>query len=277
MLKRIVLVMGETPASDVARDYAFALAESEGAQVLGVAGIDLEFIEAPTGGALGADAYKQHMESTLKAQAREAADRLRGRYMVDCRQRQLPFEWLDFEGNPLDALKLAAESSDLLVTGHDVAFRGKLREQLSETLAGLCHMTPRPVIVCGEHDRIARRTLIAYDGGLPSMRALQMFALLELWRGRDVHLVAVADTRAAAERLVDGASRYLEGRECAVGATAIASRVHPTEVLKIEIADRGIGTLVMGAYGHRRLRDRLFGSTTRALLEAPPCALFLYH
>jgi nucleotide-binding universal stress UspA family protein len=48
-------------------------------------------------------------------------------------------------------------------------------------------------------------------------------------------------------------------------------------VVRIEVADRKIGTLVMGAYGHRGFRERLFGSTTTQLVENPPCALFLYH
>ena len=54
-------------------------------------------------------------------------------------------------------------------------------------------------------------------------------------------------------------------------------RMRPAEVLKSEIANRKTRTLVMGAYGHRGFRERLFGSTTRALVENPPCALFLYH
>lgn len=33
----------------------------------------------------------------------------------------------------------------------------------------------------------------------------------------------------------------------------------------------------MGAYGHRGVRDILFGSTMSKLVESPPCALFVYH
>jgi nucleotide-binding universal stress UspA family protein len=70
---------------------------------------------------------------------------------------------------------------------------------------------------------------------------------------------------------------YLRGHGYEVDANPVASRVHPAEVLRIEIADQKIGTLVMGAYGHRGLRELMLGSTTSTLIENPPCALFVYH
>lgn len=80
-----------------------------------------------------------------------------------------------------------------------------------------------------------------------------------------------------AARKTGGAAGYLRSHGYEVDANPIASRVHPAEVLNIEIANRKIGTLVMGAYGHRGFREILFGSTTSALVESPPCALFVYH
>ena len=56
-----------------------------------------------------------------------------------------------------------------------------------------------------------------------------------------------------------------------------ASGADPAAVLRVQVADWKIGTLVMGAYGRRGLRTLLFGSTTNALVTTPPCALFLYH
>lgn len=35
--------------------------------------------------------------------------------------------------------------------------------------------------------------------------------------------------------------------------------------------------LVMGAYGHSRLRERIFGGTTVTMLDAPPCPVLLAH
>jgi nucleotide-binding universal stress UspA family protein len=138
-------------------------------------------------------------------------------------------------------------------------------------------MTPRPLIVCGDEDSGDGDIMIAYDGSLPAMRAVQLFMLLGLWSRHRIHVVAIGIDKAAVERIPTGAVHYLRGRGCDVEVISIATRAHPAEVLRIEVADRKVGTLVMGVYGHRGLRERLFGSTTTQLLEEPPCALFVYH
>jgi nucleotide-binding universal stress UspA family protein len=35
--------------------------------------------------------------------------------------------------------------------------------------------------------------------------------------------------------------------------------------------------LVMGAYGHSRLRERIFGGVTRSMVETPSLPIFLAH
>lgn len=78
-------------------------------------------------------------------------------------------------------------------------------------------------------------------------------------------------------RRANAAANYLRSHGYDVEEIPVASRVHPAEVPAIEAADRKIGTLVMGAYGHRGVRELLFGSTMSKLVESPPCALFVYH
>lgn len=63
----------------------------------------------------------------------------------------------------------------------------------------------------------------------------------------------------------------------AAEANPIVSASDPAEIFSKLVAERHIGTFVMGAYGHRGLREFFFGSTTSTLVEAPPCPLFLYH
>jgi nucleotide-binding universal stress UspA family protein len=277
MLKRILVLLGETRASVVARQCAFRLASAESAELAGIAGVDLAFIESPMAGGVGTIVYKMQVEEVLKAQAKDACARLRDVYEKECRTNNVPFEWLDFDGDPIGALQIAAESSDALVTGHDTAFRGNIRERLPDMLGKLCWMTPRSLIVCGDEDRRDGDIMIAYDGSLPAMRAVQLFMLLSLRSRHRIHVVAIGTDKAAVKRILTGALHYLRGRDCDVEVVSIATRAHPAEVLRIEVADRQVGTLVMGVYAHRGLRERLFGSSTTKLLEDPPCALFVYH
>ena len=51
----------------------------------------------------------------------------------------------------------------------------------------------------------------------------------------------------------------------------------PQDMLRAFAADRGAAWMVMGAYGHSRLREMLLGGTTREMLVNPPVPLLLAH
>jgi nucleotide-binding universal stress UspA family protein len=51
----------------------------------------------------------------------------------------------------------------------------------------------------------------------------------------------------------------------------------PVEVLLDAATQAGCGMLVMGGYGHTRLREAVFGGFTRAVLEAAPLPVLLAH
>jgi nucleotide-binding universal stress UspA family protein len=277
VLKHVLLLLGETRASATAGQYAFRLAREANAEVAGLAGVDLSFIEAPMLGGIGTTAFKIQLEEKLKKQAREAVERLHHVYEQECKKHSVQFEWLYFDGDPTSTLYLAAETCDLVVTGHDTAFHGNAREKLPEMLAKLLSTTPRPLVVCGDEPAQGSEIMIAYDGSLPAMRVVQIFMLLGLSEDRRVHVTSIDADKDVATRRAAGAARYLRNHGQDVELCPIASRAHPADVLRIEVADRKIATLTMGVYGHRGFRESLFGSTTTKLVEDPPCALFVYH
>jgi hypothetical protein len=73
MLKRILLLLGETAASEAARQYAFDLARRRNAEIAGLAGIDLTSIEVPMPGVAGGAAYKGKLEAAMKQEASDAS------------------------------------------------------------------------------------------------------------------------------------------------------------------------------------------------------------
>jgi len=277
MLKRILVLLGETPSSGCAQDYAFRLARESGAEVAGLAGIDLSYIEASMPGSIGTASYKASLELELKKQADATHQRIHDAFERECKSRNLPFELLSFEGDPSTYLHLAAEIHDVIVTGHDTAYHGNIREQLPEMLSKLLLATPRPVIACPDEPPTGSDVMVAYDGSLPAMRAVQLFALLGIWRSSRVHVICIDTSPELATRATRNIVDYLKSHSYRVEAHPIASDASPSDALRKQVADQNIGTLVMGAYGRRGLKEFLFGSTTRSLVEAPPCALFLYH
>lgn len=276
MLKRLLLLLAETKASVVAREYAIDLARQAGAGVTGVAGLDLSFTEGMPGG-IGSAAFRAEMEHELARQGDAARARLRDVFERECKAGGVASEWLSFERDPVKNLNRAAETCDLIVAGHDTGFCGSVREQLSETMNTLLTKTARPIVICGDALSVGHDILMAYDGSLPAMRVLQIFVLLGFAQRRQIHLISVEADQGLASQRTTGAARYLQSHGHDVKAMPIATTVAPAEVIRNEVRARKIETLVMGAYGHRGLREYIFGSTTQDLATDPPCALFVYH
>jgi nucleotide-binding universal stress UspA family protein len=120
-------------------------------------------------------------------------------------------------------------------------------------------------------------------------------------------IIAWDDSRAAARAISDAMPILEKARQVriltAVGEKPIASRQPGMElgrhlalhgiksvIDEIDAAGRAIGDvfrdqvslhradlLVMGAYGHSRLREFVLGGATRSMLTRPPTALFLSH
>jgi nucleotide-binding universal stress UspA family protein len=277
MIKRILVLLGETASSAAARSCAYALAHDSNATLTGFAGIDLSSIEAPMPGFVGAAAYKSRMEEQLRQQAAESCARTTQSFESECRERVLGFELLSFEGDAKTAACDALETHDIAVAGHDAAFHGRARDDLSGLVEGLLSDGPRPVIVCADTAPQFERVLVAYDGSVPSMRAVQMYVLLGLGRGQNMYVASVAADKAAAVRRTSVAASYLRSHGYEPAEYPIVTSANPAEALRSAVQDREIGMLVMGAYGRRRLKETLFGSTTTGLLAQPPCALFVHH
>lgn len=274
---RVLLLLGKTESSFCARDFAFDLACCSGARVTGLSGIDLSSLTVPMIGGIGASAYQAKVEELRGQQARENDARIHASYAEACDARGVEFSWLSFEGDPPEVFRAAAETRDLIVTGHDIAFSVDRPVPLPDLLSNLLLLSPRPVVVCGHEHRVPSDVLVAYDGSVAAMRALQLYALLGLWRDARVHVTSIARELELAVRRAHAAAEFLRGHGVNCTINPIETLVDPSEVLRIEIVDRGIDLLVMGSFGHRGWSNALFGSTTRRLAERPPCPLFLFH
>jgi nucleotide-binding universal stress UspA family protein len=122
--------------------------------------------------------------------------------------------------------------------------------------------------------------LIAYDGSPASSRAVHVFALLGLAKGRVVHVLTQDDeSRAQAVTTAQKACALLS-LHGAVKTHAIglgdAEAGRPAETILGTATALQPDLVVMGAYGRRGIQE-IFGSCTRQVLDASTTPLFLYH
>jgi nucleotide-binding universal stress UspA family protein len=277
MIARILVLCDSTAASTAARRFAFRLARRTGADLTGLGGVDLSLVEVRMPGGIGMAAHKARLEEALRQEAIALRDRLRAEHEAECRQAGLAPDWLSFEGEGPERVASISEGHDLIVAGYDAGFGPHQAGTASDMIAEALGAVPRPVLICPEIETEGGDVLIAYDGSPPAMRALQLFALSGVGKGKPVSVLAVHREEAIASRLANGPVAYLRRHGHMAQGVPLVEEGRPDAAILREAGKRRPEMLVMGAYGHRGLKALLFGSTTKALIASPPCPLFIYH
>jgi nucleotide-binding universal stress UspA family protein len=277
MLKQILLGLDDTPASTRAKEIATSLARTHKAGVTGLAVIDEARIAAPEPIPMGGDSYKQHKDATIIRRTRDQIVALTQRFAHECHAAQINCDTIVSHGDAIDAFVAASDIHDLIVIGRDATFHAPASGRISHIVESLLRQNPRPLIVAPEEKEGAEHILVAYDGSVPAMRALQMFALLGIAGKGEVTVAAVHAQRATAEALSGRAVQYLNAHSIGARSRAVESGAEPADIL-IEIAtELDARLIVMGTYGRRGWREFLLGSTTDKLLSESKSPLFIHH
>ena len=277
MLKQILLGLDDTPASIRAKEVALSLAKAHGAGITGLAVIDEARIAAPEPIPMGGDSYKQHKDKALVGRARDRLVELTQRFAHECHAQQVNGDTVVTEGDAIAAIVAASDIHDLIVMGRDATFHAQPHGKVSQIVEQLLSQNPRPLIVVPEGTETAGRVLVAYDGSVAAMRALQMFCLLGIAGKNEVTVASIHAQRATAEELGRRAVQYLGAHAVGAQTRVVETDAEPADIL-IELAsDLDARFIVMGAYGRRGWREYILGSTTDKLLGASRSPLFIHH
>ncbi len=277
MLKQILLGLDDTPASIRAKEVALSLAKTHKAGVTGLAVIDEARIAPPEPIPMGGDSYKQHKDKTLVARARDRLVELTQRFAHECHAQQVNADTMVTESDATAAIVAASDIHDLIVMGRDATFHTEPHGRVSHIIEQLLRQNPRPLVVVPEGKETTGRVLVAYDGSVPAMRALQMFCLLGIAGKSEVTVASIHAQRPTAEELGRRAVQYLSTHAIGAQARVVETDAEPAIAL-IELASElDARFIVMGAYGRRGWREYILGSTTDKLLGASRSPIFIHH
>lgn len=177
-----------------------------------------------------------------------------------------------------EAIGRRGRYADVTVLGPDLLGTKTLKAKVIE---GALFWSGKPMLLVPESASATlkpRRVLVAWDARIEASRAVRE-ALDLLMTVDEVRLVLVdpveGEKAHGAEPGADVAA-YLARHGVKVIVDRVPSEGHPVAaVLRRRAVDCGAEMLVMGAYGHSRFRERLFGGVTRSMLDQVPLPLFM--
>ena len=119
-----------------------------------------------------------------------------------------------------------------------------------------------------EHAFEARRIMVCWDGKRAAARAV-LDAMPFLSGAETVEIIAINEDSEATEAPAAALATHLARKSIAAKAerlTAERGEIHNT--ILSAAADRGAQLIVMGGYGHSRLREFVLGGATRGVLQS---------
>lgn len=281
-MNKILVCTDGSQYSQVACRYAAWLAKIKDASVTALYVTDLRLFEVPAvadlSGSLGIQPF-EGMVAHLKEVESIKADFIRDQAESVFKEQGIEerTEFVHETGMLVDMVKDRIESTDVLVLGK----RGENADFDSEHLGSMLERVVRsveiPSLVANREFSQVNEVAIAYDGGDSCRKAIDYIVAEDGFKKLRFHVLSCVegdDEDMASQRLSDVESKF---KAQGIDATYQTLNGVVETAIGEYVADNSIDMLMLGAYGHSRIRDFLIGSTTTELLRRCHVPVFCFR
>ena len=169
------------------------------------------------------------------------------------------------------------ENSDLIVLGKRGEAADFASGHLGANVDRIVRSSHKPCLVTPRDFKPIARILVTYDGSLTAKKILQFLVENPFFKSLGLHLLKVTKNdsyQRANARLDEGKKRLQEA-----GFEPVCSLIEgePEKAIANYITQYDISLLLMGAYGHSRIRHLVIGSTTAQLLRSSNIPVLLFR
>ncbi|MCC9621469.1 universal stress protein [Thalassospira sp. MA62] len=156
--------------------------------------------------------------------------------------------------------------ADLIIVGKRGEAADFAKMHLGSNLERVVRSAKKPILVASRAFRPIHKFLIAFDGGESAMKAVRHIAGGKLFTDLPCSLLSVGKPTDNMREKLDDAAGIL--RKAGYTVDAGFASGEPEDVIKDKIEAENIDLLVMGAYGHSRIRNLIIGSTTTEMVRS---------
>lgn len=277
MFKTILVPIDGSDTSLVAVDYAIELSRSFNSEITGISIIDIKKLAGPfmrdlgtsIGGMVPYGDFQQNVRKFLEDTSRAALDELEGK----CDSENIPCTRTIKEGVVSKEIVESAKRCDMIsmgMAGEHAFWRDAF---LGSNLESVVRQTHKPVLVTPEEYKKITKILIAYDGSSFSSKALNAGAEIAQQLHLPLTVITVSDDKKSGEDILSQATGILKGYDI----THDNMREGGDTVDAIlGFCKKGLyDLLVIGAYGHSKIRELILGNTTVQLMRKVTCPVLL--
>jgi nucleotide-binding universal stress UspA family protein len=276
IIKDIVVNLSVGDGGDFAGDFAVSVASALDAHLTAIAFVYDPVVPVAATGYLPPEVIETQQRDSEDA-AKAALDHIAAaaaRAGIAVEPAKLP---ASFAGAG-EQFGLIARRFDLAIVGPAEPDKGAVEELIAESAL---FESGRPVIMVPYIQKAPLKldqVMVCWDGSRPASRAIAD-AMPILERAGQVELVIVANERGKQDE-IPGADmgEHLARHGLKVDVKRITmGDIDVADALLSHAADSGADFIVMGGYGHSRLREFVLGGATRSILRAMTAPVLMSH
>ncbi len=263
-MKTIVLLVHDDSGQEARFQVALDVCRAVGGHL---ACVDVAILPNNAGDMYGATAM-------LLADERQRESANRSHLEDRLRHEDVSWDWRDATGELAACLTDAASLADLIVVNRSLD--DSIGLNMREVAAQILTSSDTPVLAVPDSAHaldVAGHAMIAWDGSEAAAAALRAAVPLLKLAEKVTILEVKEDSTASCD---EDAALYLSRH--GIAATIIVAPLPKGgagSALLTEVRNRKPDYVVMGGYGHSRLREALWGGVSRAMLAESPVPLFL--
>jgi nucleotide-binding universal stress UspA family protein len=275
MIKDLVVNLSGTAPQEFAADYAVSVAKVFGAHIAGIAFVYDPVIPDTVLGGIPTDLIELQREEHTKA-----ANAAVSGFEAAAKKAGVAAATRVIDGSLAGAATTfgrIARRFDISVVGQAQPEQGAAEELMIE---GALFESGRPMIVVPyiqKQGLALERVMACWDGGRTAARAIAD-AMPFLERAKAVDIVIVAEEHKNDEITGANMSEHVARHGVAANVKRIAKGdIRVEDVILSYAADSGADFMVMGGYGHSRLREFILGGVTRGILNSMTVPVLMSH
>ncbi|MCT8988483.1 universal stress protein [Shewanella phaeophyticola] len=230
-------------------------------------------------GSIGLGTREHLLDEMVELEGRRSKLALeQGKYMledaktcVNKQQTSVAVDTLQRHGDLIETLLEQEPNARLVVMGR----QGEQHQDhpIGSHIESVIRTLKQPILVVMPEFTAPKRFIFAYDGSATAKKALNQVATSPLLKGLECHLVMVCDNQVQATAELATAVESLSDAAFSV-TTAVYQGDVQTALEAYQVTHK-IDLMVMGAYGHSRIREFFVGSNTTKMISKSNIPLLL--
>jgi nucleotide-binding universal stress UspA family protein len=264
MIKSILCTIDGSPYSEAVLRQGVFLANKFDAIIRVLTVVDIRLFDWAV--ATGADSFVPVMPSAdFQAESQRMLEE-KAKNVIDkaadiLGKENVKFELVNTSGIPVDEICDAARQNDLVIMGVRGEYERWSDKLLGVTLESVSRQISKPTMLVDRDFKEFNRIICGYDGSNSANKALQLSAYFSSSMKLPLDIITVSPSEEERNAILREAEKYIQPYQLQFN--LISREGDVAEILvqaQNEISDPTL--IIIGSYGHSRLREAILGSTT---------------